>query len=185
MSAIVLAIVSALSGLPGVLGDYFKRKQEIQIIRTQTMRDIAVEKQKLAGRIAEAEAERAVMALKSTSQWFKQLVFFLLSTPFIAALIGFPEYSAMVFDNLRALPEWYLIMYTGIIGVIYGIPVPGSIMGNIWEGLKQSSANRREYKLERERIRSKKPLFDLIRRIKEKPLTQQDVDLVNEEYGNS
>lgn len=183
MSAIILALTSALSRLPGVLGDYFQRKQEIQLIKAQTQRDIAVEQQKLAGRIAEADAERAVMAIKSTSRWFKHTVFFLLSCPFIACLIGFPEYAEMVFANLSALPEWYLIMYTGIIGVIYGIPVPGSVMGNIWEGLKQSRANTREFKLQRERIRASKPLFDIIRRIKKQPLTQEDVDLVNEEYG--
>lgn len=142
-------VVSALSGLPGILGDYFKRKQEIQKIEAETDKLVAIKKQDLAAVIAKADAERAATALKSTGSWFKYIVFWLIASPFVACLIGFPEYAAQVFENLKALPEWYLIIFTGIIAVIWGIPVQGTIMGQVWEGIKTSVANRRQYKIEK------------------------------------
>ncbi len=142
-------VVSALSGLPGLLGDYFKRKQEIQKIEAETDKLVALKKQDLAAIIAKADVERATAALKATGAWFKYIVFWLIASPFVACLIGFPEYAAQVFENLKALPEWYLIIFTGIVAVIWGIPVQGSIMGHIWDGIKTSVANRRQYKLDK------------------------------------
>ncbi len=147
MGALLVPLLALLSKLPGLVGDYFAKRQEIELIKVNTQAQLELEKQKLVAEQARADADRATEALKSTSQLFKHCVFWMLSSPFLSCLIGYPEYAQMVFHNLNALPEWYLIIYTGIIGVIFGIPVPGSIMGNIWEGLKTARANSKEFKL--------------------------------------
>lgn len=141
------AVFSLLGSLVKPIGEYFKNKSEIRKINAQTEQQIALERQKLAAQIAKADAERATVALGATSAKFKYVVFGLISSPFVATLIGFPEYATSVFDNLRALPEWYMIMYTSIIAVIWGIPVQGSIMNNIFDSMRKSRELRREYKL--------------------------------------
>lgn len=147
MGAFLVPLLGLLSKLPGMVGDYFAKKQEIERLKLETQAQLELEKQKLVSIIAQSDAERAKESLGATTPLFKHCVFWMLSSPFISCLIGYPEYAQMVFHNLNSLPEWYLLIYTGIIGVIFGIPVPGSVMGNIWQGLKDARQNSREYKL--------------------------------------
>lgn len=175
MAAILPVILSLLSGLPGKIGDYFAKKQEIEQLKLETQYKLEVERQKLVAEQARADAERAKESIKATSKFFKHCVFWMLSSPFISCLIGYPEYAQMVFDNLNALPEWYLVIYTGIIGVIFGIPVPGSVMGNIWEGIKRSNNNRKEFQLAK---LNRKALADGLRSMNGS-LSQSQVDVMD------
>lgn len=172
MGALLVPLLGLLSNLPGMVGQYFAKKQELEQLKIETQAKLEFEKQQLAGEIAKADLERAKEALSSTTPMFKHCVFWMLSSPFISCLIGYPEYAQMVFANLNALPEWYLVIYTGIIGVIFGIPVPGTIMGNIWEGIKASRQNSREYKLAK---LNRKAVADALRKANG-PLTQSQVD---------
>lgn len=174
MIAIFTTLFSLLSGLPGVIGDYFKKKQEIEQQKLNNEYAIEVEKEKLAAQLAQAESDRAEQAIQSTGMWFKYCVFWLLASPFIACLFNYPEYAQHLFSNLNTLPEWYLIIFTGMVGVIWGIPVPGSVMGNIWEGIKEARANSREFKLEKLRI-NRKQFYDTARQVSGQPLSQQYV----------
>lgn len=179
MGAILTLLFTGLSKIPGVLGDYFKRKQEIQLIKAETDRQLAIEHQKMVAETARADAERATVALGATGMWFKYVVFGMISIPFLSCLIGFPSYATMVFTNLSALPEWYLIMYTSIVAVIWGIPVKGSVMGYIFNGIKDSVQNRRQYKLEKKAL-ERQDVFEVVKQLREgQPYVQKEVDLIN------
>lgn len=162
MSAILMSLFSILSNVPGMLGDYFKKKQEIENQKLNAEFALEIERAKLAAELAKSDYQRASASLQSTGQWFKYCVFWLISSPFIACLIGQQWYALMLFDNLRALPEWYMILYSAIIGVIWGIPVPGSVMGNVWAGMKQAAANHRDYKIAK---MDRKLFYDALRKM--------------------
>lgn len=172
MGALLVPLLGLLSNLPGMVGQYFAKKQELEQLKIETQSKLELEKQQLVGEIAKADLERAKEALNATTPLFKHCVFWMLSSPFISCLLGYPEYAQMVFANLNSLPEWYLVIYTGIIGVIFGIPVPGTIMGNIWEGIKNARANSREYKLAKI---NRKAVADAIRAANG-PMSQAQVD---------
>lgn len=140
-------IGSLFSGIPGMIGEYFKRKQEIELANLETQRQIALATQQAVAQQAISADSRAVEGLKVTGMSFKYCVFWLMSSPFIACLVNQQWYAEMVFHNLQALPQWYMLLYSGIIAVIWGIPVPGTVMGNIWDGIKNANALRREYNL--------------------------------------
>lgn len=152
MISIVTSILALLAGKEGVLGqigDYFRRKDELNKAQLELQNQLLLEKQKMAAELAKADSERATVALGATSHWFKYIVFIMISSPFMACLLNYPDYAQMVFDNLSRLPEWYLIIYTSIIAVIWGIPVKGSIMGFVVEGIKQTRQNQKQYKLQK------------------------------------
>lgn len=149
MLAWLAAIPTLLSKITGSVSEYLKHKAELKKIERETERQLALERQKYISELAKNDSERAKEALRSTGKWFKYSVFWLISSPFIACLIGQPWYAEQVFNNLNVLPEWYAVLYTGIIMVIFGIPVPGSVAGNIWEGLKETRRNNKQYKLEK------------------------------------
>jgi hypothetical protein len=176
MGAILPLIFGILSKIPGQIGEYYAKKQELEKLKVETQSKIEHEKQQFAAEMAKADAERATESLKATGQYFKYAVFWMLSSPFISCLLNYPEYAEMVFKNLNALPEWYLIIYTGIIGVIYGIPVPGSVMGNIWQGIKDSREKTREFKLQK--LNAKAALDTMRKLVFTKGMTQQQVDAI-------
>lgn len=147
MPAILTMLFSMLSGLPGILGDYFAKKQEMQEIELETQRQVMLEKQKLVNEMARADADRATAALGATGMWFKYCVFWMISFPFITCLIGWPQYANYVFHNLSVLPQWYMILYTSIVAVIWGIPVRGNIVGLTVQALKDTVSSSREYRL--------------------------------------
>lgn len=160
------ALLGILAGLPSLISQWINGKQEaakkqadIELTKINNALLIEQEKSKLAAEMARAEVQkdsedsnRAKVALQSTGKFFKYSVFWLLSFPFVACLVGFPQYSQYIFDNLGKLPEWYLIIYTSIIAVIWGIPVKGNISGFVVDGIKSSVQNRRDYKLEKAKI---------------------------------
>jgi len=172
MGALLVPLFSLLSNIPGMIGQYFQKKQEIELVKIDNKAKLEIAKQEFITVQAKADSDRAIQALSSTSPFFKHYVFWMLSSPFISCLVGYPEYAQMVFHNLNSLPEWYLLIYTAIIGVIFGIPVPGSVMGNIWEGLKESRQNSREYKLAKI---NRVALANSIR-ARSGPMTQAQVD---------
>ena len=147
MSFILSGLLSLLSGLPTAFGEYFKKKQEIEKAKLDNELQLELERQKYIAQEAASSSDRAKASLKATSPLFKYCVFIMLSSPFAACLIGYNDYANSVFANLEHLPQWYLILYTSIIAVIWGIPVQGNITSMIVDGLKTATANRREFKL--------------------------------------
>ena len=170
-------LFSFLGNLLGTLGEYFKKKQDIELANVEVQRQLALANVKAASDQSISADNRAVESLKVTGTNFKYCVFWLISSPFIACLLGQTWYAQMVFANLAALPQWYMLLYSGIIGVIWGIPVPGSVMGNIWEGIKNSAQTRRDYKLEKAKI-NRDAVFASLRKDL-KTLNQKTVNIVD------
>lgn len=174
MSIILSTLFSLLSNVPGMMGDYFKKKQELESKKLDVQLALEEERLRFAAETAKSDSARAQASLAATGSYFKYCVFWLISSPFIACLIGQDWYATMVFNNLKALPDWYMILYSAIVGVIWGIPVPGSVMGNIWSGIQQASANRRELKLAKF---NDKKYFDIIKQLFPKGMNQNQVDI--------
>lgn len=166
-------LLSIFSGVPVMLGDYFKKKQEIEELKLQNQLAIQLEQQKQIGVMAENDSQRAALMIGATGQKFKYVVFSLLSYPFLMALFGHAEIARSLFDNLNALPQWYLVLYTSIIAVIWGIPVQGNIMNMVVEGVKGAIANHRDYKLQK---LDKKAYFAALKHVKG-TVTDADVKL--------
>ncbi len=166
-------LLSLFGSLPGMIGDYFKKKQEIQELTVQNQLAIQLEQQKQIGAMAQEDSQRAAIMIGATGQRFKYSVFAMLSYPFVLAMFGHPEFAKTIFDNLNQLPQWYLVLYTSIIAVIWGIPVQGSIMNMVVEGVKGAVANRRDYSLQK---LDKKNYFTALKKV-QGSVTDADVKL--------
>lgn len=146
MPAFLSVIYSLLSGVPGMLGEYFKKKQELEGIRLETERQLELAKQKLAAQIAEADYQRAKEMIKATGQWFKYFTFIMWFGPFMIGIIS-PDISASIFDNLLKMPEWYVQSCILIMFTIWGISASAPVVTNIFSGLQEFFRHRREFKL--------------------------------------
>lgn len=166
-------LFSVFGNIPGMIGDYFKKKQEIEELKVQNQLAIQLEQQKQIGVMAENDSQRAAIMIGATGHKFKYVVFVLISYPFILALFGHASFAKTIFDNLNQLPQWYLVLFTSIVAVIWGIPVQGNIMNMVVEGIKGAVANHRDYKLQK---LDKKAYFAALRQVKG-TVTDADVKL--------
>ena len=157
-------ILPLLSQIPGVVGESFKRMAEVQAARVEADRQIEVARQQLAGEIAKSQADLLVTVVASTSPKFKYFTFFMWFGPFMIGLV-FPEYAATIFHNLGVMPEWYVTSCMTIMFTVWGIAVSQPIVSNIFSGVSNFFAARREYKLEKARI-DRKSFYDALRKIK-------------------
>lgn len=175
MLAILASLSGLLGGLPGIIGDYFKTKQQIQLKQIELSQELQLAVLNNQAQEAISNSNRAITSLQSTTQWFKVIVFVIFSIPYVSCLIGQVGYATEVFDNLSALPEWYIIIYTGIIGIIWGIPIGGGLMDLVVKGIGKSVQNRRAYSLAKKGI-DPTEYFNALRISKGGTLSQADVD---------
>lgn len=140
-----------LSGLPGILGDYFKKKQELEQIKLETERQIALAQQQMASDIAKAESEIAVSRLGATGSYFKYFTFAIWFGPFISGVFV-PRFAEGIFNNLAKMPVWYVQSCVMIMFAIWGIQVAAPVVANIFTNLGAYLSDKRDYKLEKARI---------------------------------
>lgn len=180
MPTFLSVIFNLLSGLPGILGDYFKRKQEIEEIRARG----AVEKEKalveLAKERAKAEHERAVASLKATGVYFKYFTFVMWFGPYIIQLC-YPPLGQTIFQNMAGMPQWYVESIVMIMFTVWGISVSAPVIGNIFKGIGTFFEAQRAYKLNKADIDSTK-FFKILREI-QGHVSQETVDKYNKKYG--
>jgi len=150
MPLILSSVFSILSKVPGLVGNYFDKKQQIEKIKIDTAFETEKQRLKSIAEMAVSNNEWAGKALAATGRKFKYAVFLLISLPFISCLVGVPQYAGMVFHNLESLPVWYNIMFTTIVGVIWGT-----------KSIPQISRNVIKYK---NRKLNKKAIYDAIRK---------------------
>lgn len=174
MSVILTTLFSLLSGLPGMLGDYFKKKQEIQVIKVDTERQIELSRQQLAAQLAQAEYERTKASLAATSEWFKYFTFAMWFGPFMVGLVS-PSLAASIFSNLAGMPEWYVQSVVLIMFTIWGISTSAPVVTNIFSGMQTFFQERRQYKLDVKKLSiDKKSFYEGIRAVKGR-VTEADV----------
>ena len=163
MTTLLLSLFGLLKNVPGMVGKYFERKQEIQIIKWETEKQLAIEKQKLSAKLAEAEYKRAEASLQATGRWFKYLTFVIWFGPFIAT-IAYPPLGQQIFSNMSIMPAWYLESIMLIMFTIWGISTSAPVVVGIFSGIKQFFSERRADKIQMKEV-DKKAMFEAIREI--------------------
>lgn len=164
MSAILTLVFSILSGIPGQLGRYFEKKQELESIRLETQRQIAIAQQQMASDMAKAEADTAIYRLKATGQYFKYFTFMMWFGPFISGVF-FPSFAEDIFKNLGLMPVWYVQSCVMIMFAVWGIQVAAPVVAGIFSNLNNFLGDRRQYKLEKAKI-DRKAFYDALRKLK-------------------
>lgn len=186
MGAILALILPLLSKVFGGVTDYFDKKQELEKLKRDAEFELQKANIEMAKELAKSDNERARTALQSTGRYFKYIVFWMISSPFIACLVGQPWYAEMVFNNMNALPDDYRYLYYGLLMVIFGIPTGKDLPTAIINGIKGSIENRRNYKLHKEEIKhslTDKQFFDKLRDI-QGYVSQDQVDKYNAKKDN-
>lgn len=179
MGAILAIILPLLSQLPGAFGDYFKGKQELEKIRQETAKMVALKTQELAAVIAQAEAEKASTLVKSTSPKFKYITFFIWFAPFIITLV-YPAYGMVIFDRLGMMPSFYAESVVYLMMVIWGAQISQPVVSGIFSGLKQFFREKRVLKAAISPNVDNEALFGIIRTmLPNKRLSQEQVDKLN------
>lgn len=169
-------ILGWLGNIPGMIGDYFKDLHELKKIQLDTQKAIEMEKLKMAAETAKAQLELNKTIVASTGSYFKYFTFVMWFGPFMIGLIA-PEYSQIIFNNLGAMPQWYVESCIMIMFTVWGISVSAPVVAGIFSGLGKFFSDRRDYKLARAGL-DKKLIFDVLRKI-QGPLSQAQVDLAN------
>lgn len=171
---LLTALSSLLSYLPGALGNYFQKKQEIESIKLETERQLAIAQQQLLMEQAKDSAALAQITLQATGSWFKYFTFIMWFGPFIVGLVS-PETAHRVFINLAGMPDWYVQSVVLIMFTIWGINVSAPVVNTIFSGLQDYLSGRRDYKLEAKKITTDKKSFYEGLRAAKGVITEADV----------
>ncbi len=146
-------LLPLLTKLPGLVGGFFKDKNDLHKIREKTK--LAKEATRLAEQQArkdiamktiEAELERGSQQIKATSKTFKHITFFLFMSPFMLAMIA-PQYSTELFARLGLLPHWYVETVMVLMFAVWGISVSKDVISNIFRNLGTFMLRRQQNKL--------------------------------------
>lgn len=160
--AFLTLLFSFLGNLPGAIGTYFQKKQELEQIKLETERQIALAQQQMATQIAEAESQTAMARLGATSPVFKYFTFCMWFGPFVSGVFV-PKFADNIFHNLGLMPDWYVQSCVMIMFAIWGIQVAAPVVANIFSGLGSYLSDKRDYKLEKARIVNDKAFYDTLR----------------------
>lgn len=177
MLAIFTALFSLLSSVPGQLGQYFKTKAEIEQVKIQTQKEIALTQLKAATDMSLAETDKSKASLSATSPTFKYFTFFMWFGPFIVGTVA-PSYAHDIFTNLGAMPEWYVQSCMVIMFTVWGITVSKDAVAGIFTNLGSFFASRREHKEVMAKIDRKALFDDLKAGIFKQGMSQSQVDVV-------
>lgn len=172
MPAFLGLLLPILAKLPGLFGDYFKQKNDIEQAKLETQRQIEVAKQNLAMEIAKAQLNLNATIVQSTSANFKYFTFLMWFGPYMLGLIS-PSMSHDVFQNMLGMPQWYVQSCMLIMFVIWGINVSAPVVNGVFSGLGDFFAARRDSKIELAKV-NRKAYFDAVRHLKGL-VTPQDV----------
>lgn len=181
MFAMILpALLGLLGNLPGMIGTYFQTQQQIKLAQITQQQQIQLQILQNQGQAATADSNRAIAIINAQTSYLRTFAYLLIAFPFLCCLVNKPAYAQMVFANLGLLPGWYTLLFTGLSCNMWGIPVPGSLMDGITNGISTAVHNTRAYRLAKNGI-DPKVYFDAKRAAKGAPLTQADVDEGNKE----
>lgn len=138
-------LLPLLSTLGGKLGDYFKQKNDLEMERLQTQRQIEVAKQQMASEIAKAQVELNKTIVNATGSYFKYFTFIMWFGPFMIGTVS-PSKAHDIFSNWAGMPDWYVQSCMLIMFTVWGISVSAPVVSNIFTGLGQFMAERKDAK---------------------------------------
>ncbi len=145
-------LIPILAQIPGILGSFFKQKNEIQTQQLSNQLALEQEKNKLIAQGIITQGELGQAQLAATSGKFKEFIYCIMLSPIIITCLE-PAKGKEIFASLALVPEWYM----GII-VTIGLAMWG-INSNKLQEIIQS---RREYKIEMKKI-NRKAYYDKLR----------------------
>lgn len=172
----LMLLLPILAKLPGMIGDYFKQQADLATTQLETSKQIELAKQQYAAEIARTQMELNKTIVQATGSKFKYFTFFMWFGPFMVGVLS-PKTAHDIFVNLTAMPEWYVQSCMLIMFTVWGISVSAPVVSNIFSGLSQYIAGRRDYKIEKAKV-DRKAFFDALRKLKGN-LSQSDVDESN------
>lgn len=173
-------LLPLLSTLGGKLGDFFKQKNDLEMARIETARQVEVAKQQMAQEIAKAQLELNKTIVNATGANFKYFTFFMWFGPFMVGTV-WPSKGGEIFQNWAGMPDWYVQSCMLIMFTVWGISVSAPVVSNIFTGLGQFMVGRRDYKLEKARI-NRDAVFASLRgspTFKGKGIDQSTVEMVD------
>lgn len=138
-------IVPLLAQLGGKLGDYFKQKADLQLEQLKTQREIEMAKQQMAMEVAKAQLELNKTIVNATGSYFKYFTFFMWFGPFMIGTVS-PSRAHDIFQNWAGMPDWYVQSCMLIMFTVWGISVSAPVVSNIFSGLGQFMASRKDAK---------------------------------------
>lgn len=156
-------LLGLLGKLPGIVGDYFQRKDEIERARIDGTLKLQLANAELLSQQAESESNLQITALNSTSSMFKEKTFWFLSIPMILS-VCFPKYATTMWSNLDIIPEFYKTLYCGMVCAIWGLP-------RAMDWLDKAVDSRRTFKLAKI---DRKAYYEALRKAKG-VVTEKDV----------
>jgi hypothetical protein len=181
MFALILpALLGLLGKLPGMFGEYYQTQQQIKLAQISQQQQLQLQVLQNQGQEATADSNRAIAIVNAQTSYLRSFAYMIIAFPFLCCLVNKPAYAQMVFSNLGLLPGWYTLLFTGLSCNMWGIPVPGSLMDGITNGISNAVHNNRAYRLAKNGI-DPKIYFDAKRAAKGAPLTQAEVDEGNKE----
>lgn len=145
MPAFFLTFLSMLSGSLGPIGEWIKRKQEMQMLQQETDRQIAMQQLKMATEGIKADGVAANTRLKSTGRYFKYVTFVMWFIPFVTCLVS-PTASSAIFNNFNQMPDWYSKSCVLMMFAVWGISVSAPVVNSIFSSLGNYIADGRAHK---------------------------------------
>ncbi len=154
-------LIPLLAQLPGLIGAFFKQKNDILTAKNEADRQVELAKLDLAKEIAVAQLNLNATIVQATSSWFKYFTFFMWFGPFIAGTV-YPKIGAEIFNNWEGMPEWYITSCITIMFTVWGISVSANAVNGIFSGLGDFFSARRDYKLNLAKV-DRKAYYDNLR----------------------
>lgn len=158
-------LLPLLATLGGKIGDYFKQKNDLAMQKLETEHQIEVAKQQMASDIAKAQLELNKTIVNATGSYFKYFTFFMWFGPFMIGTV-WPAKAAEIFHNLAGMPEWYVQSCMLIMFTVWGISVSAPVVSNIFSGLGQFMADRkdakRDFEIQKVKELNRKAVFDTV-----------------------
>ncbi len=138
-------LIPLLAQMGGKIGDYFKQKADLQLEQLKTQREVELAKQQLAMEVAKSQLELNQTIVNATGSYFKYFTFFMWFGPFIIGTIS-PPRANDIFTNWAGMPDWYVQSCMVIMFTVWGISVSAPVVSNIFSGLSQFLADRKDAK---------------------------------------
>ncbi len=135
-----------LGNLPGLVGDFYKKKQEIEDKKLDNQLAIQLENTKLAAQVAQSQFELNKTIVDSTGTYFKYFTFCIWFGPFVIGSYS-KAYGQQIFQNWAGMPEWYVNSIIAIMFTIWGIQVSAPAVANIFSSLADFFKDRRQDKI--------------------------------------
>ena len=166
-------ILPFLAQLPGLIGNYFKQKNDLLTAQNEVQRQVELAKIDMAKDIAVSQLNLNATIIQSTSAYFKYFTFAMWFGPFMLGIVS-PSLAAHVFINLGGMPQWYTESCVLIMFTVWGISVSAPVVNGVFSGLGDFFAARREHKLQLAKV-DRKAYYDALRATKGMVL-QDDVN---------